>query len=182
MDRKIVAIVGLPGSGKTEAARFFNMHGFKIVKFGALTDKIIQDNNLEQTENNEKRMREYLREKESMAAYAKLSMPDIERALKINHVAIDGLYSWEEFLFLHHIFKERLIVLAIYAPPPVRYLRLGSRLHRPLHKKEAIERDKSEIENLNIGGPIIMADQTIINIHGLDDLRIGIDEFVKQHI
>ncbi|MBT4540656.1 AAA family ATPase [Candidatus Woesearchaeota archaeon] len=181
MNRKIVAIVGLPGSGKTESSRFFGMHGFKTVKFGALTDKLIKDNNLEQNEENEKRMREYLREKEGMVAYAKLSLHEIEKALTINHVVIDGLYSWEEFLFLHRIFKERLLILAIYAPPPVRYLRLGSRIHRPLHKKEAIERDFSEIENLNIGGPIIMADHTIINIHGLDDLRVHISEFVKTH-
>ena len=181
MERKIVAIVGMPGSGKTEAARFFSMYGFKTVKFGILTDKLLQDNNLEQNEENERRMREYLRKKEGMEAYAKLMLPEIEKGLQASHVVIDGLYSWEEFLFLHRIFKERLLILAIYAPPPVRYLRLGSRIHRPLHKEEAISRDFSEIEDINIGGPIIMADKTIINVHGLDDLRIHIEEFIKEH-
>ena len=73
MIHKIVAIVGLPGAGKTEAARFFVQHGFKLIKFGLLTDKLIKDNNIEDTEENERRMREYLREKEGMAAYAKLN-------------------------------------------------------------------------------------------------------------
>ena len=86
MQRKIVAIVGLPGSGKTEVARFFEQLGFKKVRFGDLTDKLIKDNNLETTEENEKRMREYLREKEGMAAYAKLSLHEIEKAVKTSNV------------------------------------------------------------------------------------------------
>lgn len=181
MDRKIVAIVGMPGSGKTEASRFFSMHGFKIIKFGVLTDKLLQDNNLEQNEENERRMREFLRRKEGMAAYAKLMLPEIEIALENSNVVIDGLYSWEEYLFLKNRFHEKLIVLALYAPPQVRHLRLNTRLHRPLHKDEAISRDISEIEHLKVGGPIAMADHTIVNVHSMDDLRIYIEEFVKEH-
>ncbi|MFH1439222.1 MAG: AAA family ATPase [Candidatus Woesearchaeota archaeon] len=181
MIRKIVAIVGLPGSGKTEAGRFFAQHGFHIIKFGALTDKLISDNNLEHTEYNERRMREYLREKEGMAAYAKLNKHEIEKNIETYNIVIDGLYSWEEYLFLKKLYAERLIMLAVYAPPPVRYLRLGNRHHRPLHKDEAISRDINEIEDLNVGGPIAMADHTIVNIHGFDDLRIHIEEFVKEH-
>ncbi|MBT4824095.1 AAA family ATPase [Candidatus Woesearchaeota archaeon] len=179
MDRKIVALVGLPGSGKTEAARFFSQHGFKIIKFGDLTDKLIQDNKIEHTEHNEKRMREYLREKEGMEAYAKLHKNDIAKTLVTTNIVIDGLYSWEEYLFLKKIYKERLLLLAIYAPPPVRHLRLNTRHHRPLHKEEAISRDKEEIENLNVGGPIAVANHTIVNIRGMEDLRIHIAEFVK---
>ena len=73
------------------------------------------------------------------------------------------------------------MLLAIYSPPPVRYLRLGTRHHRPLHKDDAIARDFNEIEHLKVGGPIAMADHTIVNIHDFDDLRIHIEEFVKEH-
>lgn len=181
MHHKIVAIVGLPGSGKTEAARFFEQLGFKIIRFGGLTDKLIRDNNLEPNEENERRMREFIRKKEGMEAYAKLHLEDIEKEVRANHVVIDGLYSWEEYLFLKKRFNEHLLLLAIYAPSPVRHLRLSTRLHRPLTKEEAVSRDVEEIEKLKVAGPIAIADQTIINIHTSEDLRIHINEFVKEH-
>jgi dephospho-CoA kinase len=40
-----------------------------------------------------------------------------------------------------------------------------------LNFSEASSRDKSEIENLNKGGPIAMADYTVTNESDLDDLR-----------
>ncbi|MBS3121868.1 AAA family ATPase [Candidatus Woesearchaeota archaeon] len=181
MHHKIIAIVGLPGSGKTEVARFFEQLGFKIIRFGDLTDRLIKDNNLEQNEENEKRMREFIRKKEGMEAYAKLHLEEVEKELHANNVVIDGLYSWEEYLFLKQKFGEHLLLLAIYAPSPVRYLRLGTRLRRPLTKQEAISRDVEEIEKLKVAGPIAIADHTLINVHGFDDLRIHIDEFVKEH-
>ena len=38
-------------------------------------------------------------------------------------------------------------------------------------EEEAARRDKAEIENINKGGPIAMADFTIINETSLDDLK-----------
>jgi dephospho-CoA kinase len=54
----------------------------------------------------------------------------------------------------------------------IRYPRLAGRPVRPLTAEEAASRDKSEIENLNKGGPIAMADYVIPNEHNLDDLLI----------
>ena len=45
------------------------------------------------------------------------------------------------------------------------------RPERPLTLEEAISRDKEEIENTNKGGPIAMADFTIINESSLENLR-----------
>ena len=55
--------------------------------------------------------------------------------------------------------------------PKTRYARLAERQHRPLTLEEASSRDKSEIENLNKGGPISLADFTIINESTVEELR-----------
>ena len=48
---------------------------------------------------------------------------------------------------------------------------LTVRADRGLTAEDAASRDKAEIENVNKGGPIAMADFTIINESFLDDLE-----------
>jgi dephospho-CoA kinase len=62
-------------------------------------------------------------------------------------------------------------VVAVWASPGTRYERLGQRPVRPLTAKEAASRDVAELENTNKGGPIAMADFTIINETSLKGLE-----------
>jgi dephospho-CoA kinase len=168
---KVVAIVGMAGSGKSEVARLFEEHGFKRVRFGDITDKELNNRGLEPNEENERNIREELRKKHGMAAYAKLGLPRINSALESSDVVVDGLYSWEEYSLLKECYGERLNVLAVWSPPAIRYARLARRAERPLMPAEAGSRDKAEIENINKGGPIAMADITILNENSLEKLR-----------
>ncbi|MCX7912787.1 MAG: AAA family ATPase [Dehalococcoidales bacterium] len=168
----VVAIVGMAGSGKSEVARFFSEQGFSVVRFGDITDETLRSRGLALTEENERAVREELRRRYGMAAYAELSLPRIDGALgKNGKVVVDGLYSWEEYLFLRERYGDRFAVVAVWAPPSVRYRRLGSRKVRPLTPAEAFSRDRAEIENLNKGGPIAMADFTVLNDASLTELR-----------
>ena len=106
-----------------------------------------------------------------MAAYAIVNQPRIDAALKTSNVVADGLYSWEEYLSLKSYYGDRFAVVAVNASPKTRYQRLACRGIRPLTFNEASSRDKSEIENLNKGGPIAMADYTLINESHLADLK-----------
>ena len=81
---------------------------------------------------------------------------------------IDGLYSWEEYTFLKEYYGEKFIVVAVWASPETRYARLADREKRGLTREEATSRDKAEIENVNKGGPIAMADITILNEFSMD--------------
>jgi len=168
---KVVAIVGMAGAGKSEAARVFEEQGFKKVRFGDITDEELKDRGLESNEENERYIRQQLRKKHGMAAYAKLNLPRIEGSLKSSNVVVDGLYSWEEYTLLKKRYRERLSVLAVWASPATRHARLACRAKRPLTLEEAAGRDKSEIENSNKGGPIAMADFTIINEASLEELK-----------
>ncbi|MBI5392428.1 AAA family ATPase [Candidatus Woesearchaeota archaeon] len=179
---KLIAIVGLAGAGKTEVARFFELAGFVKIRFGDLTQEYLQQNNLEVNEHNERNAREFLRKKHGMAAYAKLNLGNIQKNLESNHVVIDGLYSWEEYKFLKHYIGEQLHLLAIYASPELRHIRLNTRHLRPLDKEEAESRDIAEIEHLNKAGPIAYADHTIVNTTTIIDLREKVHEYIKYLI
>jgi dephospho-CoA kinase len=176
---KVVAVVGMTGSGKSEVAAIFRGRGFAPVRFGDITDAEVKKLGLPLTEENERPVRERLRKKHGMEAYAKLSVPRIDATLKNSNVVIDGLYSWEEYNYLKDHYGDDFIVIAVWASPQTRYRRLGGRKVRPLTPEEAAGRDRAEIENLNKGGPIAMADYTILNESAMADLKRQVERIIS---
>jgi dephospho-CoA kinase len=169
--RKVIAIVGMAGSGKSEVARVFEGKGYLRVRFGDITDGEMKKRQMEVCEANERFCRELLRKEMGMGAYAILNQPRIDAALEKSDVVADGLYSWEEYLSFKSYYGGRFFTLAVFSSPKTRYTRLAGRQYRPLTQEEASSRDKSEIENLNKGGPIALADFTIINESTVEELR-----------
>jgi dephospho-CoA kinase len=115
-----------------------------------------------------------------MAAYARLNQPRIDSALEHSDAVIDGLYSWEEYTFLKTCYGEAFRVVAVWTSPATRYRRLTTRAERPLTPAEAANRDRAEIENINKGGPIAMADFTIINESSLEGLRQAAERIITK--
>ena len=168
---KVVSIVGMAGSGKSEVARVFENAGFAKVRFGDITDEEIRGRGLDLNEKNERLVRQQLRTEQGMAAYAKLSLPKIDRLLESGNAVVDGLYSWEEYTLMKNRYGERFAVVAVWASPETRHQRLAKRPIRPLTREEAASRDIAEIQELNKGGPIAMADFTIINVSSLEAME-----------
>jgi dephospho-CoA kinase len=168
---KIVALVGMAGSGKSEVARDFEKNGYVRIRFGDITDIEVKKRGLPLNEANELTVREQLRQEQGMAVYAKLNLPRIDAALQKSNVVIDGLYSWEEFVLLKDYYGDKFYLVAVSSSPKTRHSRLATRRIRPLTNQEAKARDKSEIENINKGGPIALADFTIINESSLKELK-----------
>ncbi|MBL7120064.1 MAG: AAA family ATPase [Dehalococcoidia bacterium] len=168
---KVVSVVGMAGSGKSEVAKIFENNGFVKVRFGDITDREIGERGLELNEKNERYIRQQLRKEHGMSAYAKLSLTRIDHLLKSGDVTVDGLYSWEEYTLLKSRYGDHFAVVAVWASPKARYERLTKRPVRPLTAEEAVSRDIAEIEDSNKGGPIAMADFTIINESSLEALE-----------
>ncbi|MFC2018226.1 AAA family ATPase [Chloroflexota bacterium] len=168
---KVISIVGMAGSGKSEVAKVFERSGYGKVRFGDITDREIMERGLKLNEDNERFIRQQLRAERGMAAYAELSLPEVDRLLKSVNVIVDGLYSWEEYKLVKSRYGNDFAVVAVWASPTTRYQRLSKRPIRPLTVEEAVSRDLAEIENINKGGPIAMADLTIINESSLEDLE-----------
>ncbi len=169
---KLIALVGMPGSGKSAASRHLQEKGYPVVRLGELADTEIKKQGLASGEDSERRVREGLRKEHGMDVFARLNKGRIDEALeKQEKVVIDGLYSMQEYEFFKKAYGKNLHIIAIYASPKTRHARLASRKVRPIPPEKALERDHAEIKNLNKGGPIAMAGHTIINEGSAGDLR-----------
>lgn len=171
MTSRIAAIVGMAGAGKSVVASTLTSCGLHYIHFGDLTFEELGRRGMPTNEANERAVREEIRAAHGMAAFALLNLERIEAALASGSVVVDGLYSWEEYLVLKERFGERLIVVAVTASPATRRVRLATRTVRPLSADEVDSRDRAEIEKLNKGGPIAIADITLVNEGTVEELE-----------
>ena len=177
---KIVAIVGMCGSGKSVATEILeNEFGYKKVYFGGVTMEKLKEANLEVTPENEKTIREGLRKDLGMGAFAKILLPRIKEYSKDSDVVLDGLYSWDEYKILDEEL-DNIIMIAVIADKNVRYSRLASRDIRGLDNEQAKNRDIAEIENSAKGGPIVYADYFIMNNGTIEEYKERLYEILKQ--
>ncbi|MEK6967329.1 MAG: AAA family ATPase [Nanoarchaeota archaeon] len=179
---KLIAVVGMAGAGKSVVSQVLEEMGFPVVHFGEATMRYLKEKGLPINEKNERTAREALRKQHGMAAYAIVNKQLLDKALEQGSVVIDGLYSWEEYVFLKEHYGEDIVVLAIYVSPRTRTERLKIREIRPLSPEERETRDKSEIENLNKAGPIAMADYTILNEGPISKLKAEVQAFSQQYL
>ena len=175
----LLVIVGMAGSGKSSVARHLEQKGWSVIRFGALTMQELEKRGLPINEANEKAVREELRAKHGMDAYARLLLPAIKEGLATGPTVIDGLYSWAEYKFLKSQFGERMKVVSIYTTRSMRYVRISQRPERPLTFTQAEQRDYAEIENVEKGGPIAIADYTIVNDGTKQDLFRAVDKLLS---
>jgi len=177
----IIAFVGMAGSGKSVGVEVLVERGFRKVYFGGITLEEVKKRGMEDNANNEKMVREELRKEYGMGAYAVLSLPKIEKFLdEGKDVVIDGLYSWSEYKILKEKFLDKLLVIAVFTPLNLRYERISLRDVRSLSFEEARKRDYAEIENIEKGGPIALADFTVVNDGSVEELRSSILNFVDN--
>ena len=179
---KIVAFVGLAGSGKSVAVDYVTAKGYPKVYFGGIVLDAMTEAGLEHTQENEKPFREELRKREGNDFIAKRIIDQIHNLISAgqHQIIADGLYSWTEYKTLKHEFPGELSVIAIVAPKKLRHHRLLTRPIRPLTQSESDQRDWAEIENIEKGGPIAIADHYIINDGDFDHLYKQIDKVLEE--
>jgi dephospho-CoA kinase len=179
---KILAFVGLAGSGKTVAVDYLTEKGFPKVYFGGIILDEVKRRGLELTQENEQPIREELREQEGKDFVVKRIVQQINDLIAAgqHRIVADGLYSWTEYKVLKHEFPGELSVVAIVTPRQLRHRRLAQRPIRPLTQAEADQRDWAEIENIEKGGPIAIADHYIINDGDMEKLHAQIDAELQE--
>ncbi len=176
---KAVAVVGMCGSGKSVLCDYFIQNGWQSVYFGGVTVNQLKKQGVPVNEQNERAMRESLREQYGMGAFAILLKEEILAKLQTSNVVLDGLYSWSEYVILKELLGENLIVLAVVTDSRIRKQRLATRKVRPLTAQQVDSRDIAEIEHSEKGGPIAKADYYVINNGGLQELSLQFDSFMQ---
>lgn len=178
---KIIALVGLTGSGKSEAVNYLTSLGYPKVYFGGIVLDAMTEAGLEHTQENEKPFREELRRREGKDFVVKRIIEQIHGLVNAgqHRIVADGLYTWTEYKALKHEFPGELTVVAIVTPKHIRHHRLTMRPIRPLTTEEATQRDWAEIENLEKGGPIAIADYYVDNSGDRDALHQSLDDVLR---
>lgn len=181
--KKIFAIVGMAGSGKSEAVNYLKeKFRWPHVYFGKVIFDEMKKQGLEINQKNERETREKLRQEEGMGVCALRSLEEVGRALqKSNCVLVESLYSWDEHKIMKRAYPDYYKVIAVFAAPAVRFSRLKNRKERPLKTFEDFEqRDRTEIEKTDKGGPIAAADYMINNEGSIDDLHREMDRVMMK--
>jgi len=180
---KIVAFVGLTGSGKSVAVDYLCEKGYPRVYFGGIVLDEVKKRGLELTQENEQPIREELRRVEGKDFAVKRIISEVHDLIGAgqHRIVADGLYSWTEYKAMKHEFPGELTVVAVVTSKHLRKMRMADRPLRPLNSEQVDQRDWAEIENIEKGGPIAIADYFISNNGSLDELHAEIDE-VMDHI
>ena len=173
-DLKIIAIVGMTGSGKSVVVDHLTSMGFPKVHFGNMIYAEMAKRGIERTPDghSEKEFREMIRATEGKDWVGRQAVAETKDLIAAGQktVILDGLYSWTEYRLFQHEFPGALTSIAVVVPRSLRYDRLAHRPERPFSAAEIRDRDLSEIERLQKGAPIAMADYYILNDGTIDDL------------
>ncbi|HRN97094.1 MAG TPA: AAA family ATPase [Candidatus Saccharibacteria bacterium] len=179
---KIIAFVGLAGSGKSAAAEYLASKDYPKVYFGGVMYELMKQTGIEQGEENERKFRVEIRKEIGADFAAKEIVKQIHGLVGAGQkrIVADGLYSWDEYKIMKREFPGELTIVAVVSPKRQRHNRLTTRPERPLTNTEANERDWSEIEDIQKGGPIAIADYYVINDSDLDNLHAQIDAVLEE--
>lgn len=181
-DVKILALVGLAGSGKSSAVDYLTAKGYPKIYFGGIIYKAMEQAGIEVTWDSQKKFREEIRAREGKDFVVKRAIAEAHSLIDAGqkHIVLDGLYSWSEYKILKHEFPGEMTVVAIVTPKKLRYQRMENRPERPMTHEEVDQRDWAEIENIEKGGPIAIADYFISNDQDVAHLTSQVDEILKQ--
>ena len=176
----IIAIVGLPGAGKTEAAEYLKTKGVPLISFSEIVNKKIDKLNLPHTLEIHHKVRQELRAEHGFEAMAVLSKKKVEQSLKKNRVVvIEGMRSWEEYEYMKKNFpKVRLFIVAIHADKHKRYERISARPTRSDLKGES--RDIDELISTHMGPTIAFADYVVKNNFSKEEFYNKLDEVFRE--
>lgn len=178
---KLIAVVGMSGTGKSVVTEYLEENNWKKLYFGGITYKLMEEQGVERTEDgkSEKEFREKLRKEHGPECYAKFLDPEIKEALKKDNVVLDGLYSWYEYKYLIERYPN-LKLICVVTDKELRYERVSVRKDRPFDRQAIEYRDISEIENLYKGGPIAYADYYILNNKDKKDVIERLEEILEE--
>ncbi|MBQ3292994.1 AAA family ATPase [Candidatus Saccharibacteria bacterium] len=174
----------MSGSGKSVIVDYLTEKGVPKVYFGGMIYKEMEKRGIPRTEDgeSEKKFREQIREEEGKDWVVRQVITETRDLISAGQkrIVLDGVYSWTEYCTLKHEFPKALTFIAIVVDKHLRYERVANRPGRSFDAAAIRERDRSEIENLEKGGPIAMADYYIINNGTIKESTDQLEEILKK--
>ncbi|WP_136717575.1 AAA family ATPase [Halorientalis salina] len=177
----VIGTVGLPGSGKGEAAEVARECGVPVVTMGDVIRQECRDRDLDPATHHGK-IAQALREENGPAAIAERSLPMLEARLdEHDTVLVDGLRSDVELEAFRERFGEDFFLVSIEAPFEVRAERIDDRGRDATDDdgESLRERDEREL-GFGMGEVMERADVTIENTDSLEAFRERIRTLIED--
>lgn len=179
---RVIAIVALPGSGKSEAAAVARELDVPVVTMGDVIRQACRDRDLDISEETMGRVATELRERGGNAAIAERSIPLIERHRGTHDIVlVDGIRGIAEVERFEDVFEDEFFLVSIEVPFDIRLNRIQSRGRDPdAEGREDLEmRDAREL-GYGMGEAMDRADVTIENTESLEDFRAQVRTLLEQ--
>ena len=160
---RIVAVTGMPGAGKSTAARALVKGGWTRVVMGDVIRAETARRGLEPDAKNTGEVMKLLRKEGGEAAVAELCLKAMAETGS-EKVVVDGIRSVAEVEAFRK--KASVMLVAVHASPSRRFelLKERGRSDDPLTYEMFRERDEREL-GVGIGKAIALADETVSNQH-----------------
>ena len=178
----VIGIVGLPGSGKSEAAAVAREAGVPVVTMGDVIRRACRDRGFDPATHHGE-MARTLREENGPDAIEQESLPHIEDHLADHDAAVvDGIRSDVEVDRFRGAFGDEFVLVKIAAPDEARAGRLDLRGRDAdaAEGGEALEeRDEREL-GFGMGAAMEMADRTVHNDGTLAEFRTEVRDLLAE--
>ncbi len=175
---KLIAFVGMPASGKSEAAAISRLLGTPVINMGDIVREETARRGLPPTDENIGGTGTALRKKEGMDAIAKRCVPRIS-GLDSQVAVIDGIRNIDEVNYFKSQFGSDFKLIAIHAPFEVRFERVKKRARSDdtVNTNELKRRDERE-KGWGLDKAIENADIDITNTGSIEKFRKQIEELL----
>ena len=178
---KVIAILGMPGSGKSEAIEYLvAKYDWPKVYFAQPTFDEMERRGMERTQANERLVREDLRNLHGEDFYAQEAVKKVEAMQDQPIILLESFYSAPEYRVFKDRYQDNFVTIAIHTRPSIRHARLLHRPERPLTAQQSEERDWAQLNRLSQGTPIALADYMVINEGSKEELQQKLNKVVGR--
>lgn len=180
---RVIGTVGLPGSGKSEAAAAARERGVPVVTMGDVIRAECEERGLEITEANMGRVADDLREQGGPAAVAERSLPlvrQVARNRDVDTVLVDGIRSGAEVDHFEEAFGEDFLLVHVAVPFETRLERVRERGRDRTAEDEADLRERDARERgYGMDEAIERADVTVQNTGSVEAFHDRIHTLIE---
>ncbi len=177
---KVIAFVGMPGAGKSEASAVARELGMPVVVMGDVLRDEVRERGLPPTDENIGAVANQLRKDEGMDAIAKRCIPRI-RALNARVVVVDGIRGIAEVETFKGAFGDNFTLVKIDAPFELRLERLRRRARSDDTGTAdwLKQRDGREL-SWGMGKAIEVAEKSVVNLEPIEKFKAEIRSILRK--
>jgi dephospho-CoA kinase len=167
--QKVIAIVGMPGSGKSLVSKVASSRGIPVLVCGDVVREETEKRGLPPTPENTGKVMLAIRQEEGPGVVAERLIPRIA-SFAAQLVVVEGVRSMAEVEVLRR--SHNVVIVAVHASPKTRYERLVARGRSddPKSWEEFAERDAREL-SVGIGDVISLAQEMLINEKSIEGMN-----------